>query len=372
MAATATCDGLTATIVGSDGPDMIVGTAGDDVIAGLGGGDAIDGLAGDDVICGDDGADQLRGGPGADRLLGGLEDSDPDEHLGGDALFGGPGNDHLDPGYDSSDHPDRDSLRFGDAPRGVTVELGDGVTGSATGLGHDTLVLTGSPLVVGSPHADTFQGSPGRDRIHAAGGSDVIYAGAGDDDIHPDRGTSDQRSADVVQTGAGSDMVTAWSGHDRVLLGSGRDQYVTNGTAGVSVRGQRGNDFLQVAMAPGAFARGDSGTDTLVLLRPDPSGTRPRVVVDAGSGPVAGFEKYWLGASAHWDFRGTAGPDVVQVFDPFGARLTAHTLGGDDYLEGGAEADLLDGGAGHDRALGGQGRDTCVGVERRTSCEVVR
>lgn len=372
MGATATCDGLPATIVGTDGPDTLTGTDGDDVIAGLGGGDAIDGLGGDDVICGDSGADVLRGGPGADRLYGGLEDSNPDEHLAGDALFGGPGDDHLDPGYDPADHPDRDSLRYGDAPRGVTFDLGDGVTGTATGLGHDTLVLTGSPLVVGSPHDDTFRGSPGRDRIKAGGGSDTIYSGAGDDEIHPDRGTDDRRAADVVQTGAGSDSVTSFGGHDRVLLGSGVDQYITYGTVGVRVRGQRGSDYISVTLAPGLFARGDGGNDGLTLQNRFPDGSRRVAVVDATKGPVAGFEHYNLGSNGHWDFRGTPGPDDVRIFDEYATRLTAHTYAGDDYLQGGGEADLLDGGAGHDQALGGRGRDTCISAERRTSCEVVR
>jgi Ca2+-binding RTX toxin-like protein len=41
-----------ATIVGTDGNDVLSGTAGRDVIAGLDGNDVITGLGGDDVICG--------------------------------------------------------------------------------------------------------------------------------------------------------------------------------------------------------------------------------------------------------------------------------------------------------------------------------
>ena len=52
-----TCNGLTATIVGTPGPDTLIGTAGNDVIVGLGGDDLILGQGGNDVICGGDGDD---------------------------------------------------------------------------------------------------------------------------------------------------------------------------------------------------------------------------------------------------------------------------------------------------------------------------
>ncbi len=74
-----TCDGLVATIVGTEGNDEIIGTDGDDVIVGLDGRDTIDAGAGNDVVCGDDGGDELRGGPGSDRLFGGLDDTDIDD-----------------------------------------------------------------------------------------------------------------------------------------------------------------------------------------------------------------------------------------------------------------------------------------------------
>ncbi len=66
------CDGVEATVVGSNGNDApLNGTAGADVIAGAGGNDTIDGLGGADTICGGSGNDQLTGGSGADLLFGG-------------------------------------------------------------------------------------------------------------------------------------------------------------------------------------------------------------------------------------------------------------------------------------------------------------
>ena len=79
-----TCDGQTATIVGTAAADTISGTAGADVIVGLGGNDVISGLGGADRICGGPGADTLKGGTGNDRLFGGLNR---------DTCIGGPGTD---------------------------------------------------------------------------------------------------------------------------------------------------------------------------------------------------------------------------------------------------------------------------------------
>ena len=47
-----TCNGLVATIVGTDRADDIEGTRGDDVIVGLAGNDELDGNGGNDTICG--------------------------------------------------------------------------------------------------------------------------------------------------------------------------------------------------------------------------------------------------------------------------------------------------------------------------------
>ena len=60
-AATSTCNGEPATIVGTNSHDDIEGTSGRDVIVGLAGNDEIDGNGGNDVICGDAGADELDG-----------------------------------------------------------------------------------------------------------------------------------------------------------------------------------------------------------------------------------------------------------------------------------------------------------------------
>ncbi len=82
----ATCDGRTATRVGTGGPDRIKTGPGDDVIVARGGADVISTGAGDDLVCAGFGRDTVRGGGGSDTLLGGSL---------GDQLHGGAGDDTL-------------------------------------------------------------------------------------------------------------------------------------------------------------------------------------------------------------------------------------------------------------------------------------
>src|SRR6185503_9403545 len=63
------CNGKSATIVGTYGPDILEGTSGYDVMSGLGGDDTIYGLGGNDVICGGWGSDTIEGGVGDDLLF---------------------------------------------------------------------------------------------------------------------------------------------------------------------------------------------------------------------------------------------------------------------------------------------------------------
>lgn len=87
---TPTCAGRPATIVGTEGADLLQGTAGVDVIVGNGGDDRILAGGGNDVICGNAGADYVQGGDGADLIIGGY---------GNDRLIGSNGNDDIRGGF---------------------------------------------------------------------------------------------------------------------------------------------------------------------------------------------------------------------------------------------------------------------------------
>lgn len=141
------CGGMTATIVGTDGDDVITGTSGPDVIVGLGGRDRIDGGGGADVICGGAGNDVLLGGPGSDRLYG---------QDGRDVLRGGGAAD----------------LLVGGRQR----DLVGGGAGSDRLLGG-----AGGDVLNGSGGDDALHGGGGNDRVHGNGGDDRLTGGSGHD-----------------------------------------------------------------------------------------------------------------------------------------------------------------------------------------------
>jgi len=116
------CNGQLATIVGTNGPNLIFGTPGRDVIVGLGGNDDIRAGGGNDVVCAGGGNDTVRLGSGADQG------------------FGGPGNDTI----------------FGQA---------------------------GNDLIAGGLGNDTLRGNNGNDNLNGAGGSDDCDGGAGSNSI---------------------------------------------------------------------------------------------------------------------------------------------------------------------------------------------
>ena len=94
-AASASCRGLRATVVGTAGSDDLVGTGGRDVIAALGGNDTIVALAGRDLICAGGGRDDVVAGSAADRVFGGAGKDLLAGRGGPDVLKGNGGNDVL-------------------------------------------------------------------------------------------------------------------------------------------------------------------------------------------------------------------------------------------------------------------------------------
>jgi Ca2+-binding RTX toxin-like protein len=170
-----TCFGVPATIVGTDGADVLVGTAGADVIAGLGGTDVIRGGRGHDLICGGPGDDSVFGGYGNDVIFGGD---------GQDTLRGEAGDDAIDAGASSDlvlGGPGDDVL-FGDG--GDDTLKGEGGQDSLHGgAGHDHLAGgLGDDWLEGGGGDDTLLGEAGNDVLASGGGFDTLDGGPGADD----------------------------------------------------------------------------------------------------------------------------------------------------------------------------------------------
>lgn len=155
------CHGLLATIVGTDGDDVIEGTPERDVIVALGGDDVIYGKGGSDIICAGAGEDTIRG------------------HGGHDAIFGGRGNDRI----------------FGGS-RGDFLHGGAGDDELFGRTGRDLLVGgSGDDLLAGNRHADWLEGGPGNDLLKGGKGRPDVCIGGLDFDVAT-------RSCEVVVSAA--------------------------------------------------------------------------------------------------------------------------------------------------------------------------
>ena len=187
-----TCDGRVATIVGTEGPDVLAGTNGADVIAGLQGDDIIVGLGGDDVICGGLGNDTISGGGGFDIIFGAQGDDiiyaarggRPGDRVDtrGARIFGGAGDDQI-----------HGSTKW------------DRMQG---GPGEDIMFgYEGRDWMRAGPDADGLVGGPGIDDMHGGNGTDLLKVGAGD----------------IVRGGAGLDQCDI-DGEPQVLRSCGRNE----------------------------------------------------------------------------------------------------------------------------------------------------
>lgn len=134
-----TCNGLTATIIGTDGADLLRGTAGDDVIDAGAGNDTVQGRGGNDTICGGPGDDLLIGGRGDDHLDGGMDADQLRGEAGNDTLRGGEGRD----------------VAIGGRGNDV-IDTGDGDDKARGDAGDD--------LITGGPGRDLVVGGRGQDR----------------------------------------------------------------------------------------------------------------------------------------------------------------------------------------------------------------
>jgi Ca2+-binding RTX toxin-like protein len=364
------CHGRRATIVGTEGPDVLRGTPGRDVIWGGGGDDEIFGSLGNDLICGgpgDDlihggrGNDDVDGGAGTDRVIGDLGDDkvtggtgDADEvagSLGIDTLNGGPGNFdlvHGDYGYDRMDGGpgSGDIASFATA---VAGGKGDGVWVSlpahrARGDGHDRLFRFES--IEGSAFRDTLIGDKGDNTINGGPGDDTIRGGGGVDELIGGQGSDGCVGAKGRTVSCGKEAppkASAFVQVDRTRGGGG----------GLSLVGGGGPDHFVVAYDEATESFGVSAARGIAIgtgcTRP---GGDPRQVTCAVGGPAR-----WLMADLG------PGNDSFRAEGSLAGAQNVRVAGGygDDTIKAGPEDDLLESGPGADRLYGGDGADGLVG-----------
>lgn len=373
------CGDVKATIVGSDGPDLLVGTPRRDVIQAGPGDDRVSGLGGNDLICLGAGADRGLGGGGNDRVWGHDVDLSPalvDQNRGrflpdeGNVILGGPGIDVL------SGAAGNDTIIGGPARDAVIAGPGDdrmrGDAGNDTlqgGAGDD--VADGGPgndRLVGDEGNDVLRGQAGNDRLNGMDGDDVMVGGTG---------------RDIAFGGNGADRIAGNAGNDRLVgdlfsnppVGHGPD-VIIGGPGDDSIIGGAGDDFVNAGLGADEIT-GDEGNDTIItggLFDPDDDDPRSRRgrdqatgglgddVIRAGNGPDR-----LVGNDGADDISGGPGPDRIQGGtgdDQLSGQTGNDSLlgqDGNDRLAGGGGNDLVAGGAGSDVLLGGSGRDRLLG-----------
>jgi Ca2+-binding RTX toxin-like protein len=286
-------------IRGTDKADTIFGSA---FTAGIG----IYGGAGDDRLFAGDKAALLFGEDGDDSLSG---------NVGNDALDGGAGNDTL----------------SGDA-------------------GNDTLTGgAGADVLDGGSGADTYIVSG----FHAAG--DIFGDSGGDGQIDTIRNTG--KSDVLLQAFFGqSSGIEAWDGGGAGIRGLGFNDSNGNGILdGKETIAAVSWDFTLVSFVNTALkydAKADKG------------GVRGTDLNDTitGSGLTAGLEL--RGGKGNDLLRGAAQTGILGKDDRLFGEDGNDSLfgnGGNDLLDGGNGNDSLNGGLGNDTLIGGPGRDTLVG-----------
>lgn len=177
------CNGLTPTIVGTDGPDVIHGTSGPDVILAKGGDDKVYSHDGDDVICLGDGDDYVASAWGADWIDGGAGDDEIYSGGHGDTVYGGPDDDDIYTGlgYDLAwGEEGNDYLHSTKGRDGLAGGPGDDLI--VGGAGNDS--LSGGPgndILKGNADDDELDGGDGMDKLFGASGDDELDGGPGDD-----------------------------------------------------------------------------------------------------------------------------------------------------------------------------------------------
>ena len=190
-----TCNGVTATLVGTSYPDKLIGTSDADSIHGLGSADELYGYGSGDRLCGGDAGDLIIGGSGPDQISG---------NGGHDFINGNGGNDEIDGGGGSDavfGGGGADTINGGKGPDTLN---GNGGNDDISGQGGDDTIAGGqkNDVIRGGKGADTLNGNNGRDTISGNGGNDTIRGGGGADTIAGNVGV------DNCIGGAGNDTIT--------------------------------------------------------------------------------------------------------------------------------------------------------------------
>ena len=324
------------------------GGLGDDILIGGAAADFLNGGAGDDTAAGNEGNDTINGGSGRDMLDGGAGDDTVSGQGGsGDVLTGGSGNDQVNGGagidtiFETADVNftlTATSLAGNGSDTLTSIERAILVGGDSdnlidtsmfTGTGIEGVLLlggSGNDVLIGSPHIDQLNGSAGDDTLLGANSRDTLRGGSG---------------RDVLNGGGGNDLVVGQGGSGDVLTGGSGDDTL-NGGAGTDSLVEQGDVDFTLTNTTLTGLGADSLTAIEVFRL---TGGESDNSIDASAISLAGATLIISGGGGDDSIRGGTGSDVLDGGD------------GDDTLNGGAGDDSLNGGSGADGLSGSSGND---------------
>ncbi len=261
------CDDLPATIVGTNGNDVIRGTEGPDVIVALGGNDRIFGLGGGDTICGGPGNDRIKGQKGNDYIIGGSGNDIIFGNAGGDTIFGLTGKDILWGGVGP------DTIHAG--PGDDTIKAGHGNDVAIGGEGND--------VIEGSTGADGLLGEAGADRLVGGKGFDTLLGGDG---------------GDLLISGPGDDFVDGENGINRCRVDQ-RDEFLSCNRGGLVGEWGTGFEKFRVAVTPAFMLDSPGGPHYVMHVNAEPeTGDRFQITVRNSNREII-FDGEFFGDTFH-------------------------------------------------------------------------
>ena len=300
----------------------------------------------------------VYGGAGADVLTGGL---------GSDEIYGGPGDDYVVAAPATVGAPGSASDVLGSSRAvGVLPGAGGSTRKLVGGTGSDRIFGADGPstifgdttvdacdvqtdpvsaqpaeTVVAADAADLILGGSGVDVVNAGGGNDWVYASGAADRLCGSSGTDHLYGGDgddLAHGGSGPDQAYGEAGDDQVY-GNDADDALYGGAGADRVQGNGGADWVDGGSGPDVLLGGTSRAGT-------PDGAD--IVLGAGGLDLL------VGDNAQTD---------VLAGRPYPTDLASSdtTLGGNDRLVGGEDADAIHGGVGDDTAYGGSGDDSVEG-----------
>jgi Ca2+-binding RTX toxin-like protein len=401
---------------GSNTFDASAFTAGRVELFGAGGNDTLRGGSQGDTLNGGSGDDDLFGNGGDDRLTG---------SLGEDVINGGSGVNTIAEGYSSATNKtlsmSNTLMVFTDNGSAAELDTLSNVTRA------EILMLAGdNAIFLGDFNGNaTITGGSGDDRIAGSNGDDVLNGGGGVNTLRLITDTNAVLTNSTLSSSDGFDQhsnfqlaqlegnnaanvldATAFTGNVRffgnggndTLLGGSGDDTFTDGTGFDVIRGNDGNDNLELTPNDGSdedidlgegedgiTIHGTAGNDVIRVSRVvDADGPKAVITINGVTERVlyrngetitvhagAGNDTVWMDESTAITWRsilfGEGGNDLLvgagrnDYIDGGAGNDTLYGLGGDDTLIGGAGRDTLYGGDGADVLDGGKGKDTLDG-----------